>query len=170
MTRLALKHLAAATLTDEFSVAYLDFASHGHDRGATFDFRSFETIVVVVYMLRFRGDHATVVRVVNDEVGITAHGNRALAREKPKKFRGARARGVHEAIQIQASAFHPVRIQQIDAILDSRNPVGNIDERILAQKFLLGVEWAMIRPNGIDRAKRQCVPQYSLIALCAQRR
>src|SRR6267142_2427148 len=28
----------------------------------------------------------------------------------------------------------------------------------------------MIRSNGIDRAKRQCVPQYSLIALCAQRR
>src|SRR6266478_231393 len=150
MTRLALQHLAAATLTDEFSVAHLDDASHCHDRRAALNLHSFETIIVVVYMLRFRGDHATVVRVVNDEVGITAHGNRHLAREKPKKFRGARARGVHEAIQIQASAFHPVRIQQIDAILDSRNPVGNIDERIFAKKFLLGVERAMIRSNGID--------------------
>src|SRR5216684_1005520 len=150
MTRLALKHLAAATLTDEFSVANLDHASHGHDRRAALNLHSFKTIVVVVYVLRFRGDHATVVRVINDEVGITAHGNRALAREKPKKLRGARASGVDETIQIQASAFHPMRIQQIDAILDSRNPVGNIDERIFAKKFLLGVERAMIRSNGID--------------------
>src|SRR5712692_1613910 len=150
MTRLALQHLAAATLSDEFSVAHLDYASNCHDRRAALNLHSFESIVIVVHVLQFRGDHATVVRVVNDEVGITAHGNRALSREKAKKFRGARARGVHEAIQIQASAFYPVRIQQIDAILDSRNPVGNTDERILAKKFLLGVERAMIRSNGID--------------------
>src|SRR6267142_5583622 len=170
MTRLALQHLAAATLTDEFSVAYLDFASHGHDRRAALNLHSFESIVIVVHVLEFRGDHATVVRVVNDEVGITTYGNRALARKKPKKFRGARAGGVDETIHIQASAFHPMRIQQIDAILDSRDPVGNIDEGILAEKFLLGVERAMIRSNGIDRAKCQRVPQYSAIVLCAQRR
>src|SRR5882762_6560459 len=123
MTRLALKQLAAATLTDEFSVAYLDHASYGHDRRAALNLHSFETIVVVVYVLRFRGDHATVVRVVNDQVGITAHGNRALAREKAKKFRSARASGVDKTIQIQASAFHSMRVQKIDAILDSGNTV-----------------------------------------------
>src|SRR5882672_3006519 len=170
MSRLAFQHLAAATLTDEFSVAYLDFASYGHDRGAALNLHSFETIVIVVHVLQFRGDHATVVRVVNNEVGITAHCNRALAREKAKKFRGARASGVDEAIRIQASAFHPVRIQKIDAILDSGNAVGNIDEGIFAEKFLLGVKRAMIRSNGVDRAECQRVPQYSLIVLCAQRR
>src|SRR5208337_3326200 len=136
---LALKHLATAALADKLAVADLDFAAHGYDRRAAFDLHALETIVVVIDVLRFRGDHATVIRIVNHQVGIAAHGDRALAGEKPKKFRGARAGRVDKAVQIQASAFYTMRIEQIDAILDSGNAVGNVDERILAQEFLLRV-------------------------------
>jgi len=54
MSRLTLQHFAAASLADELTIAYLHFASHGHDGGAAFDFQSFKTIIVVVYVLRFR--------------------------------------------------------------------------------------------------------------------
>jgi len=167
---LALQHLTATALPDKFTVTYLDFAPYGHHGWAACNLHSFEAIVVVVRVLRFGGQHTSIIRVVNHEVGVTPHGNRALAREKPKQFRCASARNVHEAIKFQPPAFYPVGIQKIYAFFDTRNSVGNVDEGILAEKFLLRVDRAMIRANGIDRAERQRIPKRSLIVLSPQRR
>src|SRR6266481_4229410 len=158
MRWLALQHLAAATFPDEFSVAYLYFAAHCYERWAAFDRHSFEAIVVVVRVLRFGGDHSAIIRVVNHQVRVTANRNRSFSREESKKFRGASTGRVHETVEIQPPPFHSVRVQQIDALFDSRNAVGNIDERIFAEKFLLGVKRAMVRSDRVDRTGGQSVP------------
>src|SRR5439155_5115005 len=144
-SRLALQYLTATALPDKFTVTYLDFAPYGHDGWAADHLHSLEAIVVVVRVLRFGGQHTSIIRVVNHEVGVTPHGNRALTREKPKQFRCASACNVHEAIKFQPPAFYPVGIQKIYTVLDTRNSVGNVDEGIFAEKFLLRVERAMIR-------------------------
>src|SRR5260370_40302875 len=128
MSWLALQHLAAAALPDEFSVAYLYLAAHRYHRWAAFDFYSFETIVVIVGVLRFGGDRTAVIRIVNHQVRVTAQGDRALAREKSKKFRGTSAGRVHKTVQAQPAAFHSVRVQKIDAYFNPWDAVGNIDE------------------------------------------
>src|SRR6266404_2186061 len=158
MRWLALEHLAAAAFPDKFSVAHLYIAAHRYHRWAALDRHSFETIVVRVRVLRFGRDRTAVIRIVNHQVRITANRNRSFSRKKSKKFRSTSAGCVHEAVQTQPSAFHSVRVQQIDALFDSRNAVGNIDERILAEKLLLGVKRAMIRPDGVDRAGSQSLP------------
>src|SRR5216683_1076763 len=166
----ALQHLAPAALTDKFSVAYLYFAPHGHYRRTALDLHSFETIVVVVRVLRLGGDHATVIGIVNHQIRVAANRNRSFSWEKSKKFCCASAGRIDETVKIQPPAFHSVRVQQVDALLDSRNSVGNIDERIFAEKLLLRVKRAMIRSDRIDRSRRKRLPQRVLVVLRAQRR
>ncbi len=48
---LSSEQFAAAVLADEFAVAHLDLAAHGHDRGAAFNRHAFEAVVVVVDVL-----------------------------------------------------------------------------------------------------------------------
>ena len=86
---------------DEDAVAHLDLASHGDDRRAAIDFHAFETVVVVVDVLRAGRDHALVRGVVDDKIGIAADGDRAFAREQAEEFGGSGAGGVDEAVDVE---------------------------------------------------------------------
>ncbi len=125
---LALQHFAAAALADKLSITYLYLSTHGDDRGATLNFHPFKTVVIVIHVLRFRGHGVTVVRVVNNQVGITAFGDDSFARKQAKDFGGASACGVNEAIETQRAALYAVRVQKIDAIFDAGDAVRNVDE------------------------------------------
>jgi hypothetical protein len=154
MAWLAFQHLTATTLANEFPIAHLNFASHRHDGRAALNWHSFEGIVVVVCGLCLRRYHTPVIRIVNYKVSVTPNGNCTFAREQTEKLRCSSAGNVDKAIQVQPSAFHAVRVQEIHPFFDTGNSVGDIDEGVFAKKLLLRVKWAMIRSNGIDRPER----------------
>src|SRR5260221_4138580 len=144
MRRLALQHFASTALTDKLAVAHLDLAPHRHHRGPAFDFHSLKTTVVVVHMLRLRGNRAAIARIIDHEVGIAAHCNGAFAREKSKQFRGTHAGAIDEAFKVQPPTLNALSVKQIHADFDSRNSIRYIDERTFAEKFLFGVERTVI--------------------------
>jgi hypothetical protein len=55
--RLAAKELTTPLLADEYSIAYLHFAAHGHQGRSAVDGKAFESVVVVVGVLRRDGDN-----------------------------------------------------------------------------------------------------------------
>ncbi len=101
ISRFALQQAAASALADKFAISHLHFAAHSHDRGAAIDLHAFEAVVVVIRVLRFRGDHAAIIRIVDDQVGIAADGDGAFAGEKAEELRGARAGGIDEAVKVE---------------------------------------------------------------------
>ncbi len=166
----ALQHAAATAFADELAIADLNFAANSHDGRATSDLHAFKTVVIVIGVLRFCGDRAAIIWIVDDEVGVAADGDGALAGEEPEELCGAGAGGVHKAIQGDAAGFDAVGVEKIDAILDAGNAVGNTDEGIFAKKFLRGVEGAVIGADSVDGSVRQRIPEDGLIMLCAERR
>src|SRR6266700_7791439 len=115
MSWLTLQQPATPAFPCKFSIAYLYFAAHRDHRWAAFDLHSFETIVVVVRVLRLGRDNTAIIRVVNYQVRVASDGDRAFAWEKPKKFRSSSAGSIHKAIQIQTPSLHSIRIQEVHA-------------------------------------------------------
>lgn len=167
---MALEELAAVGVADELGVVNLNFTANGDDRGTTFDGEALETVVVVVGVLGFDADSATVVGIEDDQVGVAADGDGAFAREETEEFRGARAGAIDEAIEINAAAGDAMGIEKIDAVFDAGNAVGNVGEGVFAEEFLLEIEGAVVGANGVDEAKAQAVPENILIVFFAKRR
>ena len=96
-------------------------------------------------------DLAAVVRVVDDEVGIAAHGDRALAREETEQSRGLGARAIDEGAQVDPSLGDAVCVEQVDAVFERRDAVGDLGE-IATPHFLLALEIKrrVVGPDGGD--------------------
>ena len=165
----SLEELAAGAVADEGAVADLDFAADGDDGGAAFDRHPFEGVVVVVDVPGFDAHGAAIVGIVDDEIGITADGDGAFAGEETEEFCGARAGGIDEAIEIDATALDAVGVEKIDAIFDAGNAVGNVGEGVFAKELLLGVKGAVVGADGVDEAEGETVPERVLIAFFAKR-
>ena len=95
---------------------------------AAFDFKSFEGIVIEIHLVRFRGNFAAVVGIVDDQIGVAPGLNRAFAREEAEEFRRLRAGGLDEPMQIDPAAFHAVGEVEIDAVLERRDAVRDFGE------------------------------------------
>ena len=93
MIRRAREEFPAADLADEFSVPGCDLAANRNDVGATFDFETFEGVVIQIHQVRFRGDFSSIIRVVNDEVGVAPELDGAFAREEAEELGGVWAGG-----------------------------------------------------------------------------
>ena len=71
----------------------------------------------------------------------------------------------------EASLFHTVGVEKIDAVLDGRDAVGNLGEVILAHRFLIfEVERCVIRAHRVDQAAGQGIPEDVLVRNVAQGR
>jgi len=152
------------------AIADLDFAAYGDDGGAALDGEAFETVVVVVGVLRFDGDGAAIGGIVDDEVGVAADRDGAFAGKKAEKLGGAGAGAIDETFEIDAAALDAVGVEKIDAIFDARNAVGNGGEVVFAEKFLLEIEGAVVGADSIDEAERERGPERVLIVFGAKRR
>src|SRR3954471_8109839 len=118
MIRRAFEELAAADGADEFAVADGDLAADGDDSGAAFDGPAFEAAVVDVHHLRGGGDFSAVGGVVDDEVRIGARLDGAFFREETEELRGLRAGNVDEGVEIEATGFNAVGVEEVYAILE----------------------------------------------------
>src|ERR1017187_633494 len=171
MTRLALEEFPVAVFADEFSIAHSHLTAHRYHARAALDFPAFKRAVIEIHVLRFHGNFAAIVRVIDHEVGIRAGLDRAFAREKIKRLRNLRAGGVHERVQVNLPRLHAVGVEQVDAFFERRNPIGNLGEIIFAHRLLrLEIERTVVGGNGLHEAVAQAVPENFLIPLVAQRR
>src|SRR5690606_6044497 len=137
--RLAAQQAAAPGVADELAVPHGHLAAHRDDAGAPVDLDALEARVVDVHGLRLGADGAAVVGVVDHDVGVGAHRDHALPRVEAEQLRGARAGGAHEALEAQASAAHPVGVEQVHAVLDGGDAVGDLGE-VAAPHLLLALE------------------------------
>ena len=146
-------------VADELAIAGLDFAAHGYDAGAAFDGQAFEAVVVVIGVLSFDADRAAIRRIINYEVGVATDRDGALARVEAEEFCSAGAGAIDEAFEIDAVALHAVGVEEIDAILDARDAVGNGGEVVFAEEFLLEIEGAVIGANGVHSTEGKRGPE-----------
>src|ERR1041385_5987111 len=100
MTRLPLQKPSSPEGTNEFSVPYGDFAAHGDGARTALEGPALEGAVIHVRHLRFRGDHAAIVRVEHDEIGVGAGLDRAFAWEEAEGLRDLRVGDVDEGGQV----------------------------------------------------------------------
>ena len=77
----------------------------------------------------------------------------------------------HKAVQVDAAGRHAVRVEQMDAVLDAGDAVGNLGE-IAAAHFLLlvEIERGMIGGDGVDLSGRPARSTRPLMPAFAQRR
>src|SRR5215470_4230385 len=92
--------------------------------------------VVHRHVVRLRGQHVPQRRIVDDDVGIGAGRDSALAwieAEHP-----CRSRRVHlDPARDRQLAVHHTLVQQVDPVLDPWHPIGNLGEIAAAQLLLL---------------------------------
>jgi len=86
-------------------------------------------------VLRPGGDHAAIFRIVDHQIRIAAHGNRALARKQAKEFCRASAGGVDKSIEVQSTSLYAEGVQKIDAVLNAGNAVGIFTNESLPSNF-----------------------------------
>lgn len=118
MTRLALEEFPVAVFADELAVAHGDLPAHGDDARAALKLPAFKRAVIQVHALRLHGDFATIVRVIDHEVGVGAGLDRAFAREEIEGFRHLGAEHVHEGVQINLAGLHAVGVEQVHAFFE----------------------------------------------------
>src|SRR5262245_57377775 len=128
MAGFALEKLATTHLPNEFAVADGDLAADSHNTWPPLNLCPFKGIIIHIHRLSFDGNRPAIVRVVYNKVGVAAGLYCALAGEQSKQLRGLRTGSIHEAMQIEASAFHSVSVEHIDAIFERRNSIRNFSE------------------------------------------
>ena len=79
------------------------------------------------------------VRVVDDEVGVRADGDRALLRVHPEQLGRRRRDDLDPALLRDPAADDAAVVEQVDAVLDAGQAVGDLAE-VAAPELLLAVE------------------------------
>ncbi len=171
MAWFSFEELAADGVAGEFAVFDGDFSADGDDVGAAFDGPAFEGAVVDVLALGFGGDGAAVGGVEEDEVGVRADGDGAFAGEEAEEFGGVGAGGFDEAVEGNFSFGDAVGVEEVDAVFDRGDAVGNFGEVIAAHEFLGGeVEWGVVGGDGGDESGGEAAPEDFLVFLVAEGR
>ena len=171
ITRLAFEKLTATNGADEFSIAHSDLAAYGDNARTAFNGPAFEGVVIHVHGVGLSGDGSAIIGIVDDEVGVAAGLDGSFARKQAKNFCGLRAGNIHELLEIEPVLFDAVRVENIDAVFEGGDAVGNFREVIAAHDFLgLEIERAMVGGDGIDEAGAQGVPEDWLVDSITERR
>src|SRR5690606_12276657 len=104
-------------------------------------------------------DRTAIHRVVHHKVGVASQGDGSLTRKQPKELGGLCAGGVNESVKINLSPLHAVGVEEIHAVLDTRQSVGDLGE-IAPTQFLLPleVERRVVGGHGANRSTAKCVP------------
>src|SRR6266849_8987055 len=106
-------------------------------------------------------DRVLPVGIKNHKVGITANGNRTLARVEAEELRRSRRNQFHEAIHAETSLRDAAGVDQAHAVLHTGTAVGNLGE-IAAPQFLLFLEteWTVIGGDHLEVIALQTIPEF----------
>src|SRR6202050_4397199 len=143
--RLPPEEFSATRFAHEFSVFDNRAPAREHAFREPLHFDSLEHRVIDFHVMRRRADHLLGIRIEHDEIGIRAHGDRALARIESEKLRRSGGDKLHETVRRKPSAVHAARINQAQTVLDARAAVGDFREVVFAKLLLfLHAERAVI--------------------------
>ena len=147
----ALDELARTRLADELVALDDHLAAHEHDlRGALY-LSPLEQVVVDVGVVRGGGDRQLLVGIPDDDVGVGARRDRALARVEPEPLRDVRRDELDESVQRDAALAHAEVQQHVQPVLDARAAVRDHLELLAVDPLLLRpVERAVV---GRDRRR-----------------
>lgn len=120
-------------------------------------------------MVRGGGENADIVGVVDDEVGIAANGYGTLARVEAKELRRFGAGCVHEAMDVEAAAFDAEGVEEIDALFEAGDAVGDL-VKSPSPMILFHIERAVVGADGVDVAFCEAFPKHTIVAFVAEGR
>jgi hypothetical protein len=130
---------------------------------------AFKGIVVNVHVVVGGRDGAAVVRVVEDEVGIRSELNGAFAGVEAEDFCGLGASDINELIEGEAALFDAVSEEDVEAVFEGGDAIGNFGEVVESDIFLaFEVEGSVIGSNGADEALAEGIPEDLLVFFVAQ--
>src|SRR6266404_4633601 len=89
---------------------------------------AFEHGVVHAHVMGLGADGVLALGIEDDQVGITAHRDRAFTGIEAEEFGRSGGDQFDEAIYAEASLRHSARVHQAHAMLDARAAVGNLGE------------------------------------------
>ena len=119
---------------------------------------AFEDVEVDLLVMGLGRDGPCALRVPQDQVGIGADLQRALARVEVEDLRGVGAGQRDEVIDRQLAAAHPFVPEHRHAVLDAGGAVGDLAEIIAPGGFLFGAEAAVVGGGGVQVARLQTAP------------
>src|SRR6185503_18556590 len=135
----ALDEPAGALATRELAVANDDRAARQDDLGRALDLATLVARVVDVHVVGLRRDRVPAGRVVDDDVGVGADGDGALARVHPEQLRRGGGGDLDPAFAADATADDAAVVEQVEPVLDAREAVGDLAE-VAPPELLLAVE------------------------------
>ena len=115
-------------------------------------------------------DSACALRVPQDQVGIGANLQRALARVEIEDLRGVGAGQRDEVSHRQLAAVDAFIPEHRHTVLDACRAIGDLAEVIAPCGFLLGAKAAVVGGGGVQVARLQATPQRLLMPTRAKRR
>src|SRR5207247_2901067 len=98
----------------------LDSPVRDHVGRSTLHLEALEDAPVAARVMGLGAARAAPARVVDDEIGVRAHGDGALPRIEPEDAGGVRAAQSHHALEVEAALAHPTRVQELETVLDPR--------------------------------------------------
>src|SRR5690606_11452117 len=110
------------------------------------------------------GNRAAVIGIENNEVGVGAGLDGALAGKEVELLGDGGAGDVDEGVEVDAAAANAVGVEEVDAFLEGRDAVGNLRE-VVTTHWLLGgeVERGVVGGDGLDETVAEGVPENGLV-------
>ena len=110
-------------------------------------------------------------RVVDDQIGVRSRSDDALDAGQPEHPRWRGGTDLHPALPGQPTTDHATVVEQIDPILDARQPVGHLPEIADAELLLVvEIERAVVGRDHLQVVLDQARPEVGLVIGRSQRR
>src|SRR5258706_791158 len=166
-----LDELAVTPAPGERAVADDDRAPAQDDVRPAADLTTLVARIVDVHVVGLRADRAGRVRVVDDEIGIRSDRDRALPREHPEQLGGCGGDDLDPALLRDPAVGDAAVVEQVDAVLDPRQPVRNLPEIALAEVLLaFEVERAVVGRDELEVVLHEPGPELRLVIGGPERR
>jgi hypothetical protein len=160
-----------ALASGELAVADDDRPARQDDVGAALDLTALVARVVDVHVVGRRADRSLRRRIVDDEVRVGADRDRTFPGIHPEQLRWRRGDDVDPPLASHPAADDAAVVQQVNPVLDARQPVRNLPEVAFAKVLLaLEVERAMIRRDDLQVVLDQPGPELVLVVGRPERR
>src|SRR5215831_4859761 len=168
--RAAAEKLALAGLAEELTVLDDDAAAREDMRRRADHLAALERRVVDAHVEGLLREDVALLRIPDDDIGIGADGERALARIEAEDLGRRRRRDLDEAIERDLPGAHAFP-EEIEAGLDSRHAIRDLREIVAAELLLLlHAERAMVGRDHLQIVVSEAAPQVILVMLGAERR
>src|SRR6266699_1531258 len=166
-----LKEAAGALAAEEAAVADQHIAALQHDLGDAEDGPALVAAVVDVHVVGRRGQRPARCRVEDDDVGVSAGREGALARVQPEHPGRRRGGQLDEPHRADPAAFDAAVPEQRVPVFDGGQPVRDGGEVVLAEDLLvLVVERAVVGGDQLEIIGDQAVPEVGLMVGGPERR